>query len=128
MLGLQSADDTKGPRLIAEHADTLAQVTQVVEPMGFQLVSDGEHLARLMRQDGWEVRFIAEGAGYSIELCKAGGGQSHYLPLNQLMRGFEARIGKDWAKPTLANQLWFLKSFTDEICAAASKPKSADAA
>lgn len=118
--------------MIAEHADTLARLTQVVEPMGFQLVSDGERLARLMRQDGWEIRFVAEGPGYSIELCKAGGGQSHYLPLDQLMKAFEARIGKDWAKPTLPNQLWFLKAFTDEICAAAeavtTKPGKADAA
>lgn len=118
--------------MIANHADTLARLTQVVEPMGFQLVSDGERLARLMRQDGWEIRFVAEGEGYAIELCKAGGGQSHYLPLNQLMKAFEPRIGKDWAKPTLPNQLWFLKAFTDEICGAAetmaTKLKDANAA
>lgn len=113
------ANGTKGPRLIAEHQDTLDQVAQTVQPLGFQLVSDGEKTARLMRADGWEVRFIATGATYAIELCKAAGGQSQYLPLNEMMQAFEPRIGREWAKPTLPNQLWFLKAFTEQICTAA---------
>jgi hypothetical protein len=110
---------TKGSRLIARHADTLDRLTQTVQPMGFQLVSDGEKVARLMRADGWEVRFVAVGADYEIELCKAAGGQSQYLPLNEMMKAFEPRIGREWATPTLPNQLWFLKAFTDQICKAA---------
>lgn len=113
------SDGTKGPRLIAKHADTLDQVAQVAQPLGFQLVSDGEQIARLMRADGWEVRFTSTGATYEIELCKAAGGQSQHLPLNELMQAFAPRIGKEWSKPTLPNQLWFLKSFTDQICTAA---------
>lgn len=105
--------------MIAKHADTLDQVAQVAQLLGFQLVTDGERLARLMRADGWEIRFVSTEATYEIELCKAAGGQSQYLPLNELMQAFAPRIGKEWAKPTLPNQLWFLKSFTDQICAAA---------
>ena len=105
--------------MIAKHADTLDRVAEVARPLGFQLVSDGEKVARLMRADGWEIRFVAAGASYEIELCKAAGGLSQYLPLNELMQAFEPRIGREWAKPTLPNQLWFLKSFTDQICAAA---------
>ena len=105
--------------MIAKHADTLDQVSQVMGPLGFQLVSDGEQMARLMRHDGWEVRFKSTGAAYEIELCKAAGGQSQYLPLNEMMQAFEPRIGREWAKPTLPNQLWFLKAYTDKICAAA---------
>lgn len=105
--------------MIAQHADALEQVAQVALPLGFQLVSDGDKLARLMRADGWEIRFVATGATYEIELCKAAGGQSQDLPLNEMMQAFAPRIGKEWAKPTLANQLWFIKSFTDQICAAA---------
>lgn len=105
--------------MIAEHKDALDQVAQTVQPLGFQLVSDGDKLARLMRADGWEIRFVAAGAAYEIELCKAAGGLSQYLPLNEMMQAFAPRIGREWAKPTLPNQLWFLKAFTDQICSAA---------
>lgn len=105
--------------MIANHADTLDRLTQVVQPMGFRPVSDNDKVARLMRADGWEIRLVATGPAYEIELCKSAGGQSQYLPLNELMVAFERRIGKDWAKPTLPNQLWFLKAFTDQICTAA---------